>query len=164
MKLKQVCIVMNSRAGTYLQEESRELVRSLLEVCGEYQVKAQMIVAKPENINDYILEAQDPEKGYDALFLAGGDGTLTHALPILLKAAIPVGILPLGTMNMIARDLEIPLEPVEALRSLLSGKPQCIDVIKLNDRLFVDRVTLGFYPRVLKEWQNTRGEGWWSRA
>ena len=56
----------------------------------------------------------------DRVVLGGGDGTLNAAIPGLLQAGLPLGILPLGTANDLARSLGIPLE-LEAAAQVIAG-------------------------------------------
>lgn len=66
--------------------------------------------------------------------LAGGDGSLHLAVSVLrsrgeLSADEPLGLLPLGTGNDLARTLGLPLDPGEAARVLLSGRPRRLDLV-----------------------------------
>ena len=56
------------------------------------------------------LAAAPPGRGFDRVVIGGGDGTLNAAIPGLLKAGLPFGIMPLGTANDLARSLGIPFE------------------------------------------------------
>jgi YegS/Rv2252/BmrU family lipid kinase len=65
----------------------------------------------------------------DAVFTIGGDGTIMEVASALAEAAHPpLGILPLGTANVLARSLGIPLRPADAVRALLDGHVQAIDL------------------------------------
>jgi YegS/Rv2252/BmrU family lipid kinase len=72
-------------------------------------------------------------RDYDAVFTLGGDGTAMEVLAALAGTGCPVGVLPGGTGNQIARLLEIPLRPAAAAASLLAGEIARIDLGRLGD-------------------------------
>jgi YegS/Rv2252/BmrU family lipid kinase len=79
----------------------------------------------------------------DAIVIAGGDGTINSALPSLIEAGKPVGILPLGTANDLARTLGIPAGPTEAAEVIIAGRRKKIDVGRVNDVHFVNVASIG---------------------
>ena len=79
----------------------------------------------------------------DLIVLGGGDGTINRALGGLLEAQRPLGILPLGTANDLARTLALPSDPVAACEVILSGHIQRIDVGRVNDRPFLNVASVG---------------------
>lgn len=159
---QRVTLLINERAGTFLHSNQEKMLASFREVCNEYQINADFVVVPPEEFGEALEKAL--QKDIDGVILGGGDGTISYSLHQLLEADKPIGVLPLGTMNMLARDLGISLQPTEALRTLFSGETQRIDVGWINDRPFLDRITLGFYPKVVKQWQKTRDSIWPVRA
>jgi YegS/Rv2252/BmrU family lipid kinase len=82
--------------------------------------------------------------GIDRVILGGGDGTINSALPLLLQSRVPLGILPLGTANDLARTLELPSAPVEAAKVIAAGQTCRIDVASVNDKPFLNAAGLGF--------------------
>jgi diacylglycerol kinase family enzyme len=89
-------------------------------------------------------------EGTDAILAAGGDGTISTAAAIAYKAAVPLGVLPAGTMNLFARALKIPLDLHEALESLAAGEFGAVDIATANDRLFVHQFGVGIHARLVK--------------
>ncbi len=71
--------------------------------------------------------------GADAVFVLGGDGTVMEVLGALAGTGQPVGILPAGTGNLLARALGIPLDVRRAARALVAGRPRAIDLGRLSD-------------------------------
>jgi diacylglycerol kinase family enzyme len=87
----------------------------------------------------------------DLLVVAGGDGSLREAIEGLgaERGRVEVGLLPLGNANVVARELEIPLEPEGALRVLQEGSSRPMDLAMarspaLGSRLFLAMVGIGW--------------------
>jgi YegS/Rv2252/BmrU family lipid kinase len=79
----------------------------------------------------------------DIVVVAGGDGTLNAAAPGLTASALPLGILPLGTANDLARTLGIPLDPAKAAKVIAAARTAEIDLGTVNGRPFFNVAQLG---------------------
>ena len=66
--------------------------------------------------------------GFDALLSYGGDGTAMQVAAALAGTGIPLGLLPGGTGNVLARNLRLPGGPVAAARAILQRRPLAIDL------------------------------------
>lgn len=81
------------------------------------------------------------------LFIAaGGDGTVNSVIQPLVNSDAILGVLPVGTFNHFARDLGLPSGWREALDVALTGTTRQIDAGRVNDRYFLNNVSLGLYP------------------
>lgn len=88
---------------------------------------------------------------YDAVFTLGGDGTAVEVLGALTGSGIPVGILPGGTGNLLARTLGIPLDVRRAAATLLASDSTRIDLGVLGDgRRFAFSAGLGLDVRMIE--------------
>jgi YegS/Rv2252/BmrU family lipid kinase len=81
--------------------------------------------------------------GVDAIVLAGGDGTVHAAAPALLEAGLPVGLLPLGTANDLARAIGVPLDLAGAAEIVAAGVTRRIDVGEVNGKPFFNVAHIG---------------------
>jgi diacylglycerol kinase (ATP) len=81
---------------------------------------------------------------FDAVVAAGGDGTVHDVAEGLVGHSIPLGILPLGTGNVFAREINLPRSPEILARTLLSGDVRTIPLGRANGRPFLFVVGIGF--------------------
>jgi diacylglycerol kinase (ATP) len=79
----------------------------------------------------------------DCVVIAGGDGTLNAAAFGLLKSGLPLGIIPAGTANDLARTLGIPDDVGSALDIIAQGEERRVDVGRVNDQLFFNVASIG---------------------
>jgi YegS/Rv2252/BmrU family lipid kinase len=86
----------------------------------------------------------------DGIVAVGGDGTVRDVAQQLLHAEKPLGLLPFGTGNDLIKTLCIPKEPEAALELLLTGKPQPIDAMMVNQSLCLNVAGFGFDVSVLQ--------------
>jgi diacylglycerol kinase family enzyme len=68
----------------------------------------------------------------DLVIGAGGDGTIRYVADGLACSGIPLGLVPAGTGNLLARNLDLPLEEVDAIKVALSGQVRQIDLVKIT--------------------------------
>jgi diacylglycerol kinase (ATP) len=74
----------------------------------------------------------------------GGDGTINEVASALAFGEVPLGIVPAGSGNGLARQLGISPTPSEAIRHAISAEPRAIDVGEAGDRMFVNLAGIGF--------------------
>lgn len=79
----------------------------------------------------------------DLVLVAGGDGTLSGAAPALIQAGKPLGVLPLGTANDLARTLGLPPDPVRAADVIAAGRTRRIDLGTANGHPFFNVASIG---------------------
>lgn len=82
--------------------------------------------------------------GYQQVIAVGGDGTSNEVAQGLLHGEIPMGIVPKGSGNGLARHLGIPLKTSEAISQVFKGKVLSMDVFKVNGKLSLNVSGIGF--------------------
>jgi len=87
--------------------------------------------------------ARERGRAFDAVFTLGGDGTVMEVLGALAHSGVPVGVLPGGTGNLIARVLGIPLDVDAAVAALVDGDEACIDLGSIDGRRFAFAAGVG---------------------
>jgi YegS/Rv2252/BmrU family lipid kinase len=104
---------------------------------------------KMGDATDWAKEAAMQE--YEGVFCMGGDGTLNETVNGLAQANKPIkfGFIPLGTVNDLARALQMPLHPEQAIAMLKNSKIAAVDIGKANDRYFVNTIAAGVMPEAV---------------
>jgi YegS/Rv2252/BmrU family lipid kinase len=87
----------------------------------------------------------------DFVVLGGGDGTMNAAAPAPMETGLPLGILPLGTANDLARTLSIPTDLGEAARVILGARVRRIDLGEVNGQPFFNVASIGLSVAVTRE-------------
>jgi diacylglycerol kinase family enzyme len=85
-----------------------------------------------------------------AIVVAGGDGTINAVATACVEVNRPLGILPAGTFNYVARNLRVPTEMSQAVAVIVNGQVRPLDVGEINGRLFLHNAGFGLYTRMLE--------------
>ena len=85
------------------------------------------------------------------VLVGGGDGSVNEALPGLLETKLPLCVIPLGTANNLARSLNIPTDPKEALALIKTGREDLVDVGIANDIPFMNVIGVGLSTQVNRQ-------------
>ena len=121
---KPMLVIANQEAGSAEREAIDEAVGVLREA-GPVDVQA----SADRDQLDRVLDERDGR----TLVVVGGDGSL-HTVVTALHArgdlsGCPIGLVPLGTGNDLARNLGLPLDPGEAARVIVQGRPRRLDLL-----------------------------------
>ena len=149
-----VAVVLNGASGTALDDAGVARLRAAFAEAGR---EARVVRAADGAALRAALERAVAERP-DAVVVGGGDGTLSTAAGVLARAGIPLGVLPLGTLNHFARDLGIPLGLEEAVRTVLTGARVPVDVGEVNGRVFINNSSLGIYPSIVRRRERLRDD------
>ncbi len=103
---------------------------------------------------DRALRKAATRRGVDAVLAGGGDGTISTAAGIAYETGMPLAVLPVGTMNLFARALKVPLVLEEALEAIAAGEIGTVDIATANDRPFVHQFGVGVHARLVRIREN----------
>ena len=95
-----------------------------------------------------VAARQAAQDGYDLVIAAGGDGSIFEVSNGLVGTEACLGVVPVGTENVLAREMGVPLDPRAACRHMLDTTPRTIDVGKIGDQYFVCFAGIGFDAHV----------------
>lgn len=153
MKLKtkrrtsKASIIVNPISGKGDAQSRRKLLKSLARDLGWV---GNYIETTSEKTATNIA-SKEIAKGIKHIVVCGGDGTIMEALDAVSGKKVAMGIVPLGTGNLFARNLSIPLETKEAMGIALWGNQQTIDVGRANGTLFSVIAGIGLDAQVMQE-------------
>ena len=154
-------VILNRSSGSAGDREVDERLRHAFREHAGVAVD----LRRAENGADVLRLAREAAAGpSDVVVVGGGDGTVGSVASILAGGDKAMGILPLGTLNHFARDLEIPLDVEEAARTVVEGSVVRVDLGEVNGRVFVNNSSLGLYPRIVRHREEQRqrlGRGKW---
>ena len=126
---------------------------------------------RPHNIEFYLLTGKDDKTSIqhhidsikpDRVVAVGGDGTVKLLAEILKETQTPIGILPAGSANGMAKELEIPAEVETALEIITEGECRKIDMIRINEEhLSIHLSDIGLNAMLVKYFEHSKKRGMW---
>jgi diacylglycerol kinase family enzyme len=135
-------VIFNANAGTALTSGITEA--ALTQMFADQGLTATIDADADRPMTERIERALASDA--DTIVAAGGDGTITALGGAMLGTDKSLAILPLGTVNALAKDLRIPLDTAAAVAALAQGVEQQIDVGEVNGRFFLHKVVIGLIP------------------
>jgi diacylglycerol kinase family enzyme len=143
----KVRVIANRGGGAFIRDgKLGERLDAALAAAG---VDAEVRLVASEEIAGAFADAA-AASGLDAVVAAGGDGTVSCAAGHLAGTTRPLGLLPLGTLNHLARDAGIPTDLDSAAAVIAAGDARPIDVAEVNGRTFVNNSGVGLYPDIVR--------------
>jgi len=120
----------------------------------------------PKDCSNQQIKARIDEAKPDRVIAVGGDGTLKLVAQSLLNTELPIGIIPAGSANGMAKELGISTEVNEALETAVNGTPKRIHAIVVNDELCIHLSDIGFNAYIIKKFDDLpqRGMKGYARA
>lgn len=96
----------------------------------------------------------------DLILAVGGDGTVNSVAAAAYRTGLPVGLIPAGTANDLARTLGLPLDPVAAAQVILAGRQTPIDLGEVNGTFFFNVASLGLSVKLADKLSSTSKKRW----
>ncbi|MCU0548008.1 MAG: YegS/Rv2252/BmrU family lipid kinase [Leptolyngbya sp. Prado105] len=132
-------LIFNPVAGQGNAEEDLAQIQELLG--GKFELETKLTT--PE-IGADELAKQAVEQGVDAIFVSGGDGTVSSAATAVIRTGIPLGVIARGTANAFANALGIPTAIEVACETILNQQTKTVDVAFCNQLPMVLLAGIGF--------------------
>ncbi len=152
--LKPLSVIYNQKSGFHSQDQNSvyEQIISIF-IQNNFDVES-FELNDDTNFDELLSKILDRHQNSEhkgVIVAAGGDGTLNAVAQKLMYGDIPMGILPLGTFNYVARVLEIPLDLVEAAKVIATGQTRASHVGNINQHIYLNNASLGLYPLFIKK-------------
>ncbi len=139
-------LIVNPAAGISTITEHRmspeETEQALLEGLRAYDIEPHLLHTTLQD-NGWGLAARAAQEGTELVIAAGGDGTIHAVASGLVGTTSVLGIIPTGTLNNLARSLQIPNTIPAACRAIATGETRAIDVGMINEHVFVEVAGVG---------------------
>lgn len=143
-KMKKALFLVN--------QHSRKGQKLLSQATAELQTLGFELIAEstehPRDLPDTIRRYQNQ---VELVIVGGGDGTLNAAIEGLIDTKLPLGILPMGTANDLARTLRIPTSLPEACKVIASNQVRLIDLGWVNGQHFFNVASLGLSVQITEK-------------
>ncbi|KAB0626151.1 diacylglycerol kinase [Acinetobacter gandensis] len=154
LQTKPLSIIYNKNSGFHAANKEA-VYEELVQVLSSHGYEIQSFELGQDvsfdALMDKVLARHQQQQEVGVVVAAGGDGTLNAVAQRLMHTNIPMGILPLGTFNYVARVLNIPLDLIQAANVIATGQNREVHVAQLNDHIYLNNASLGLYPLFIQK-------------
>lgn len=154
IQLQPLSLIYNEKSGFHARNKD-EIYEKMMTIWTKYGFEIQVFDLGSElsvkALMHKVLQHHSQYQHRGVIVVAGGDGTLNAVASQLMHQDIPVGILPLGTFNYVARVLDIPLDLLQAAEVIATGQTRAVHVACINDQVYLNNASLGLYPLFIKK-------------
>lgn len=146
-KRGQLTVVLNCEAGTLVSLGPEQVEAGLREIFAEMGCEVEILNVPGAKVEETLRQALESDA--DAVVVGGGDGTVATAATIFANHDKPLGILPLGTFNLAARDVGMSMDWEKAAAQLVTAPVVAADLLDVGGKHYFCVVVLGFYPALV---------------
>ena len=150
MKDMKICLIVNPHSG-----ESNKLfvIRPLEDIVEFFEKLNTSITIKTTSKPDEAtaLAKESAEQGYTHIIACGGDGTINEVVNGIACTDVVMGILPLGTENVLAKAMGVPIDIIGACQHFIDSEEKTLDLGVANGRHFLIMSGIGLDARVISE-------------
>jgi diacylglycerol kinase (ATP) len=141
---RRLLIILNPAAGWRRRQRLVPVLARLREHGCAFELRETQAPGDAER----FAAAADPG-AFDAVVAAGGDGTVNETINGLARSGLPLGLIPLGTANVLAAEIGLGTDPASLARSVAFGRPRPVTLGAANGRRFVLMAGAGFDAHVV---------------
>ena len=141
--MSSIAIIINPISGGVRPAEARARAELASAIVDRHGDPAEVFVTERAGHARDLTRAA-VARGSRLVMAWGGDGTINEVASALAFGEIPLGIVPAGSGNGLARQLGVKRQPADAIRLAIAAEPRRIDLGELGDRLFVNAAGVGF--------------------
>src|SRR5216683_6812880 len=137
-------VILNPAAHSERAQRKRTQVESLAQDC--------VVCTTTHTGEAELIARRGVDEGFEKIVAAGGDGTINEVVNGLAETNATLGLLPIGTMNVFATELGLPVHDLELCRDIIrSDRTRAVDLPKANQKFFVQLAGVGLDAQVVKE-------------
>lgn len=140
--MDKIALIVNQQAKNAVK------VKAYLDAFDRQEIQYDYYSVKAIDLDKTIAKAI---KQYSLILIGGGDGSIRTAAQYCANSSITLAILPLGTMNHFAKELNLPKDCQNLVEALKKGNHIKIDLAEVNGHVFINNSSLGFYPKFAKK-------------
>jgi len=148
-------VLLNARAGTLIDAGAERVRQALVSSLKGRCAHTDILLVKPRDLIAQIRLASQSD--FSTVVVGGGDGSVSAAVNSLAGTGKTLGVLPFGTLNLLARDLSMPANIEAAIEALGAAQPRKIDLARVNGRAFHSLSGLGFFSQMARAREEVRG-------
>ena len=156
-EVKNVLFIVNKFSGTGYQPE---VEGRMLNACEKFDIEC-FIEFTNHRGHATELAQEGVAKKFNRVIAVGGDGTVNEVARGLLHTSTPMGIIPKGSGNGLARHLGISMKLDKALDQILSGSVITMDTFQMNDHLSLNVSGIGFDGHIANLFSAGKRRGFW---
>lgn len=158
--VKRVVALMNAGAGAFSQKLAEDVRSALVADLAQHGVTVEIKFVEGESLHGAAQRALTQAKRgeIDAIVVGGGDGSIRTVASVLAGTPVPLGVLPLGTLNHFAKDLGIPLAVDAAAAVIAAGALRIVDLAEVNGEIFINNSSIGIYPYMVIDRERRRAQ------
>lgn len=154
--MSSIAIIINPISGGVRPAEARARAELASAIVDRHGDPAEVFVTERAGHARDLTRAA-VARGSRLVMAWGGDGTINEVASALAFGEIPLGIVPAGSGNGLARQLGVKRQPADAIRLAIAAEPRRIDLGELGDRLFVNAAGVGFDAQVASRFNERSG-------
>jgi diacylglycerol kinase (ATP) len=140
-EVNKVLFIVNKHAGPGYRPE---VEGKIIDACLEHDIECTIEFTQGRGHATELASQAVANNVFKQVIAVGGDGTVNEVAKGLLHSAMPMGIIPKGSGNGLARHLRIPMSVSGALQSLFDSRVMAMDSFLINDRLSLNVSGIGF--------------------
>jgi diacylglycerol kinase family enzyme len=151
-------VLLNAGAGAASHRSAGDLGAELSSALDALDVVAELKFCDGAELKQLAEAALASARAgeIDAVVVGGGDGSIRTVAGVLAGSGVPLGILPLGTLNHFAKDVGVPLNLAEAAAVIAAGAVRSVDLAEVNGEIFINNSSIGIYPYLVLDRERRR--------
>ena len=150
-----ILFIINPISG---KGKSVKAIRHIKQYCKKRQIKYSTYETKKPG-DATLMSRKGSVYGYDAIVAVGGDGTINEVGKELIGSNVPLGIIPTGSGNGLARHMGIPINISRSLKLIFNGKQSLIDTGIIDGHPFLNAAGIGFDADVSEAFSKSAKRG-----